>query len=252
MYLMFVDESGDPGMAGSPTRYFALSGLVVHELRWLEALDHLIAFRGRMRKTFGLKLREEIHAAHFITKPGALARIPKPDRLTILRHLADELARFDGMTVINVLVDKNRHAPTQDIFEVAWRTLIQRFENTTGHRNFNGPSNADERGMLFPDGQPSGQLNRLVRRMRRYNPVPSRISGYRDMPLRKVLEDPVYRDSANSLFIQAADLCAFLLYQSQQPNQYMRKSGGKNYFARLDPILCKVAAPADPQGIVRL
>lgn len=252
MYLMFVDESGDPGMAGSPTRYFALSGLVVHELRWLEALDHLVGFRRRMRNTFGLKLREEIHAAHFITKPGDLARIRKSDRLTILRHLADELARFEGFSIINVLVDKQCHTPDQDIFELAWRTLIQRFENTTGHRNFNGPSNADERGMVFPDGQPSGQLNKLVRRMRRYNPIPSRISGYRDMPLKRVLEDPVYRDSANSLFIQAADLCAFLLYQSQEPNQYMRKTGGRNYFSRLDQILCKVAATGDAQGIVRL
>lgn len=252
MYLMFVDESGDPGIVGSPTRYFALSGLVVHELRWLEALDHFVAFRARMRQAFGLKLREEIHAAHFITKPGGLARIRKSDRLSILRHLSDEIARFDGFSVINVLVDKTQHEADDDIFEIAWRGLIQRFENTTGYRNFNGPSNADERGMLFPDGQPSGQLNKLVRRMRRYNPIPSRYTNYRNMPLRRVLEDPSYRDSRNSLFIQAADLCAFLLYQSHEPNQYMRKSGGKNYFARLDPVLCKVAAPADPNGVVRL
>ena len=26
-----VDESGDPGMANSPTRWFILSGLVIHE-----------------------------------------------------------------------------------------------------------------------------------------------------------------------------------------------------------------------------
>jgi len=33
---MYVDESGDSGLPsdGSPTRYFCLSGLVVHELRW--------------------------------------------------------------------------------------------------------------------------------------------------------------------------------------------------------------------------
>lgn len=31
MYFMYVDESGDPGMLVSPTRYFVLSGLVVHE-----------------------------------------------------------------------------------------------------------------------------------------------------------------------------------------------------------------------------
>jgi hypothetical protein len=30
MYFMYVDESGDPGLVGSPTRYFTLSGLVIH------------------------------------------------------------------------------------------------------------------------------------------------------------------------------------------------------------------------------
>ena len=29
---MYVDESGDVGLVGSPTRYFVLVGLVVHEL----------------------------------------------------------------------------------------------------------------------------------------------------------------------------------------------------------------------------
>lgn len=33
MYLMYVDESGDSGLLGSPTRYFVVSGIVLHELR---------------------------------------------------------------------------------------------------------------------------------------------------------------------------------------------------------------------------
>ncbi len=45
MYLMYVDESGDIGLTGSPTRYFVLTGLVLHELRWRQTLDELIAFR---------------------------------------------------------------------------------------------------------------------------------------------------------------------------------------------------------------
>jgi hypothetical protein len=28
MFLMYVDESGDPGLINSPTRYYVLSGLV--------------------------------------------------------------------------------------------------------------------------------------------------------------------------------------------------------------------------------
>jgi len=104
MYLMYVDESGDVGMVNSPTRYFVLTGLVVHELRWQNYLDQLIAFRRRMRVSFGLRLRDEIHASAFINRPGALVRIPKNERLTILRMLADELAQMTDLNVINVIV----------------------------------------------------------------------------------------------------------------------------------------------------
>jgi len=52
MYLMYVDESGDIGLTGSPTRYFVLTGLVLHELRWRQTLDGLIAFRREQKNRF--------------------------------------------------------------------------------------------------------------------------------------------------------------------------------------------------------
>ena len=130
---------------------------------------------------------------------------------------------------------------------------MQRFENTLSNRNFKGPANPDERGMLFPDRTDDRKLVLLLRRMRRYNPVPSQFGpGYRNLAVANVIEDPSFRDSAHSHFIQAADLAAFLLYQRQAPNAYMRRKSGSNYFRRLDPLVCKVASPRDPEGIVRL
>jgi hypothetical protein len=51
------------GLVNSPTRYFVLTGLVVHELRWRTYLDRLVAFRRQIRQEYGLRLREELHAA---------------------------------------------------------------------------------------------------------------------------------------------------------------------------------------------
>jgi len=79
MYLMYVDESGDSGIANSPTKYFILSGMVFHELRWRLLLDDLITFRRHLRTTKGLKLREEIHSRDFINSPGPLVRIKRHD-----------------------------------------------------------------------------------------------------------------------------------------------------------------------------
>ncbi len=255
MYLMYVDESGDPGLGNSPVRYFTLSGLILHELRWAACLEELIAFRRELKALFGLKLREEIHAGHMLAKPGELARIPKHQRLEILRRYADKLAALDAITVINVVVDKQGKPPAYRVFDMAWQALIQRFENGLTRGTLPGPRQGDERGMLFPDRTDEKQLRLLLRRMRAYNPVPSQAAfggGYRNLQLRYIIEDASHRDSDSSYFIQSADLCAFLLYQHFAPNAYMKAKSGQNYFKRLDPISYKPASFKRPDGIVLL
>jgi hypothetical protein len=255
MYLMYVDESGDCGMAKIQTEYFVLTGVVVHETYWRAYLDQFVDFRKRMRDKFKLPLQQELHAAHMLTRPGDLFSIKKNDRLAIIRHFADELASMTEFRVISVVVDKKGKATEYDVFGNAWRALLQRFENTLSHRNFPGAAPSKERGMVFPDHTDDKKLVRLTRKLRRYNPVPS-VPGmpttFRNLPLGAIVEDPNFRDSRDSLFVQAADLCACLLYQHLKPCAYMRKKGGQNYFHRLEPILCKVASKTDPLGIVRL
>lgn len=252
MYLMYVDESGDPGMVNSPSRYFVLAGVVVHERAWRATLEALVAFRLRIRDHFELKLREEVHAALFVRGSEDLKRIAKHDRLAILRHYADQLASLPAVDLIHIVVDKQGKPAEYDPFEKAWQALIQRFENTIAFQNFRGPAGTQERGMVFADGDPQKKLTQLLRRMRRHNPVPNQQGGYRSLELTRVLEDPIYRDSRHSLMIQSADLCAYLLYQRLAPNGYMRRKGGNHYFDRLAPILCRAASAQDPEGIVRL
>lgn len=255
MYLMYVDESGDCGIEGSPSRYFVLTGLVVHELRWQDTLDALVEFRQQLKAKYGLRLREELHAAQLITRPGDLIRIGRHDRLAIIRGFADLLASLPDLSLINIIIDKQNKCPDYDVFTMAWRALVQRFHNTLAHRNFSGPANADDRGMLFPDHTDDKKLMLLLRQMRRYNPIPHQAAygtGYRNLTMTHVVEDPSFRDSAHSYFIQAADVVAYLVYQSFAPNSYMRKKGGHNYYQRIEPIYCKVASPRHPMGFVLL
>lgn len=252
---MYVDESGDTGIVDSPTEFFVLSGLVMHELRWRDCVSRIYDFRKRIRDKFGLRIREEIHASHMISRPGELRRIRKNDRLAILRHFVDEITKLPDVSVINVVVDKRAKDLEVDVFSVAWRALIQRFENTVSHRNFPGPANPDDRGMIFPDETNQKKLRGLVRKMRYYNPVPNAASyggGFRNLQLQYTIEDPNLRVSHDSFLIQAADTIAYFLHQREKPCTYVRKSGAYKYFDRLDPVLCKVASRADTLGVVRL
>lgn len=247
---MYVDESGDPGLINSPTRYFVLSGVVVHELKWREFLDRIIVFRKRMRNSYGLKARDEIHAAEWLRKREPVY-LSKNDRYAIIRHFAAEIASFDFISVTNIVVDKQGKPAGFDTFDAAWRTLFQRFSNTLDHRNFPGAANPQDMGIVFCDDTNGNQLNRIIRRMSVYNPVPNRGGvGYRNLPMRNLLEDANMRNSADNYLIQVADLCAYLLYQNLDPSSYIKRKGGKNLFNRLIPILNTKASISRTDGVV--
>jgi hypothetical protein len=253
MYFIYVDESGDVGLNASPSNYFILSGIVVHELSWHDTLEKIIDFRQQMKSKYKLKLREEIHAGAFFQRSGGYGHILKSHRLRIIRDALDFQATLAGFNIINIVVSKSGKSASYDVFNNAWQALTQRFENTLNRRNFPGPANAQDKGMLIVDRTDEKKLRMLSRRMRKYNPVPDRGgSGFRTLPIKSVVEDPVHRDSIHSYFIQLADVNSYSLLQKLKPNAYFKKKSARNYFDRLDPVLCKVASTTNPQGIVML
>lgn len=254
MFLMYVDESGDSGQisSGSPTDYFILSAIVIHELRWRDVLESLTEFRRYLSKTRGLKLREEIHSADFINKPGDLVRIPKNDRLDILKKCMDWLNSQPYVNVMSVAVDKN--GKQNDIFEQAWNALLTRFDNSISHNNFSGPHNPDERGVVLSDNTEGTKLRALMRKMRHYNPIPNNSSfsgGYRNIKLNLVIEDPVFRDSKHSFLHQMTDVLAYCVRQKFEPNSYMKRKGGHNFWKRVSDVSVLVISPSN-NGILEL
>jgi hypothetical protein len=255
MYLMYIDESGDPGIhENSPTRYFIMSSIVFHELRWRDLLDNLVDFRRHLRNTKNLKLRDEIHSTDFINSPGELKRIKRHDRVDVMKQCIDWVASNSEISVTTVCIDKHNRRSTDDVFEFAWTLLIQRFENTMRNKNFPGPANPDDRGIIFPDNTDGKKLQGLLRKLRRFNPVPNDTSyftgGYRNMNIQYVIEDPLLKDSRNSFFNQIVDVIAYSARQIYEPNNYMKKKGGHNFYKRLDPVINKAATAKHPLGIV--
>ncbi|MBF0479971.1 MAG: DUF3800 domain-containing protein [Candidatus Omnitrophica bacterium] len=251
MYILYVDESGDSGLQDTPTEYYILSGFVVHELRWHQILDSIIQFRKVIKTRYGLKLREEIHSANFIHRPGELSRIPKSLRLRLLRDVLDFEATLPDVNVLSVVVKKQGKPAGTDVVDMAWTTLIQRFHNTISSRNFSGPKNPDDLGIIIADQTDEKKLMRILRRMRRYNPVPSRIQAEsRNILIDTIVEDVVHRNSAHSYFIQLTDVNAYFVMQKYKACKYIKKQGGVNYYERLNPVLCKQVSRSNDWGIV--
>lgn len=217
-------------------------------------MESLVGFRRMLRETKGLKIREEIHSSDFINSPGDLKRIKRNDRVDILKKCIDWLNEQSGLNVFSVAVNKD--GKSKDIFELAWNTLFTRFENTMEKKNFNGPQNADDRGIVLSDNTDGGKLTKLLRKMRHYNPIPNRsdlyFGGYRDKKIQFIIEDPVFRDSANSLVHQMSDVVAYCARQIYEPNNYMKKKGGNNFYHRLEKVSTKVVTTSNSLGIVEL
>lgn len=251
---MYVDESGDIGTKGSNNQFFCLCGLIVHELRWFQILNSFLELKRYLRQTTSLKVREEIHASHFINKPGDLFRIKRNIRLDILRQVINWASSQEDLSVIGIVCDKSKRIETNDVFEITWNRLIQRFENTISRNNFNGPRNPDERGIILPDNTDGEKLIKLTRKMRRFNPIPSQFgeNQTRRLELTSIIEDPFLKDSEHSFFLQICDVIAYFLRQMYEPNSYIKKKGVKNYYQRLEPILMKKASTKHHLGIVEI
>jgi hypothetical protein len=92
-----------------------------------------------------------------------------------------------------------------------------------------------------------------------YNPIRSRYGTWPDgsltknMPITRILEDIVFRDSKDSMFIQLADFCAYALFRSEYPLPSKSKYGLDTAFSLLHPICIREAYKADPKklGIIR-
>ncbi|WP_236979319.1 DUF3800 domain-containing protein [Membranihabitans maritimus] len=254
MYLMYVDESGDVGLNNSPTSYFILSAIVLHELRWKNTLSGLVDFRRMLRDTKGLKLREEIHANEFINKPGDLKRIKRNDRLDILKKCIDWINSQQHLNVYSVVI--NKAGRTDDIFELAWNTLVMRFENTIRNNNFSGPQNPDDRGMILSDNTEGEKLRKLIRKMRHFNTIPNiqqfYAGGYRNIKLEYIIEDPIFRDSQHSFIHQMNDVIAYCVRQKYEPNNYMKKKGGHNFYKRLNNVTTRAVSRSNDLGIVEI
>ena len=73
MYLAYPDESGDSGVERSPTRFFVLNCILIHESHWLEVLESFVDLIRHLRTDHKLPFREEIKAP-FVRRSGGAIR----------------------------------------------------------------------------------------------------------------------------------------------------------------------------------
>lgn len=116
----------------------------------------------------------------------------------------------------------------------------------------------DACGILVIDEGNEKKLVSIVRTMKKANTIPDSISKYgfnnqtRDLPISRIIEDPLFKQSSGSYMIQLADFLAYGLLRHERPVANTHPTV-QDAFTILDKCLIKNAFSKDPKkkGIIR-
>lgn len=258
MYMIYVDESGNPGCSGT-SQYFILSGLILSSSDWNDCFARIRDLRRYLKEEYHFPIRAELHAAALVdTRIGGRYERALGGRKTRMCLYEDVMRLMPGIfpngKTFSVHIDKN--AANQSGFKrsnylsLAWDFLLNRYHSYLRKTWKNSV------GIVISDHSATATITSQLRKMRVYNPLPSRYSprGYYNEPLHTIIEDPVFRDSEASYMIQMADFIAHSLYRKLYVKGSYRRYNLHRYFDYLQPICLKEATARDPDnmGIVHV
>ncbi len=248
MYLFYIDESGNPGK----TKLYSAIG--IPSQTWQSALNSMVASRRLLNSVYGISPRKEFHATKLLNGRGNYSdthKLTEDEQLTIVDYLFGVLVNLSGIKILNAYGPDYNSMLTLEYLLNRINTLME-FEK--------------EDAKLFFDEGNEKKIIALSRKMRRYNPIPSSSpngwgkdeefvsnSGYsyKNMPAIHIIEDPDFRQSSDSYFIQLADLVAYAIYRKEEPTPKFINNGFSSFYKKLESVFVKKASKKDPYGIIR-
>lgn len=248
MYLAYFDESGDTGKFPGGTQLFVLACILMPADKWVPAFEEVIRWRRGLKNRFGLPVRAEIKANYLVGARGSIASLGlRPDqRGDIYREGLELVGRLDAK-VFAIAINKSALIPgtRTDPLDTAWQYALQRVEKLTS---------ASEPVMVIHDDGERDRVRAIARKARRAAFAGSAFGGgIRSAPLVGLLDDPVARNSAESYFIQLADLVAYCAFRAALPSASRTKVVDGSTWGSLGTSLYREATslrPGPAPGIV--
>jgi hypothetical protein len=196
---------------------YTLGCILVPASDWPGVFDDLIDFRRFLFRKFNLPVRAEIKANFLLSNKGVFRRLRLSEtaRYAIYRQSL-RLQEKLGLNAFAVVIDKDRlyaRDPALNPRDVAWEYLLQRIERLTTKKPL-GPTYA----MVVHDEGEGAVVRKLARRARRIGTAGSAFgTGSLKVPLVRLVDDPVTRNSTQSYLVQFADLDAYAAFRRLYP-----------------------------------
>lgn len=245
MHLFYVDESYDQTK-------FVMSALCMEDVAWRSNFDATKKFRQDLKASFGIKTSRELHATRFIRDCSdeiSTQKLSLAQRRAVFEEALKHLASLN-LTTFNICLDVGQWGSTTAAHRIAIERLANRVQATMRSLKSNA--------IVFFDEGKEREIRKLVRKMGAFNPIPSAYGTWPDgsqsksIVLDRVLEDPIFKDSQASYFLQLVDFAAFTLLKAEvPPTPHIGRFGYNQLFPILHPVCFKGASRKDPWGIVR-
>lgn len=276
--VAYVDESHNDEL-------FCLSAIVIRDKDWREAFELYKKMRVHLRESFGIRPHAELHSQKLVSGRGrnfSTRTLGKWERSRVFASMLCTVASIPDVWLFNVALSKrgrkdpqldawdrllnrlNRTAEHHELLERAlWTGVLKQIANTVDAKVHKQLSNRldsfQPRFVIFSDEGREHEITRVFRKMHVFNPIPSQIGIWEDgnwsknITLSRIVDDPVFRKSDESGFLQLVDAVAFaLLKREVRPTENIAKYGIEKMFDKYLAKACyKKACRKDPLGIVR-
>jgi hypothetical protein len=250
MFFCYIDESGDCGiydpnnLEKSGSIYFILAGTIISSNQWKYTLDAIKSFRKRIAKDAYLPYHIEFHCAELIDphKTKEYTQIKVEERWELISEFAYSIGQFQSINLIAIVIDKMKSTlPPENYLKAGITELYKAFDEFLKIQNQNG--------IVFFDRANEKQINTQVRRL-----LGTGFSGEKiqETSINRVIEDPIFRISSDSMFIQLSDVVAYTLKEHEFPKGSRKKFNADKIFPKHLKAKCFKASNGDELGIIRL
>lgn len=240
-FFIYIDDSSEDGK-------HIFSAVAVPTKNWKKSNDLLFDWRKKLKADHGIPTSVELHAHQFISGRGskgtlrALSRHKRSQLFHYTFHIVEWMANNEhGTRIFNVCMNDQ---------DKAFEYLLNRINRTMGAWG--------SYAYLICDEGKEKHYTKMVRRMKVFNHIPSRIGIWKDVgtstkniPLDRIIEDPAFKGSHTSHLIQLADFIAYGLLRRELPTPKAKRYGINKSFEQLDNALVKACNPRDKFGIIR-
>jgi hypothetical protein len=237
MHFVYIDDSRDEELC-------CFSALVIPAQEWRACFERVREFRRELKRSDGIFVYKELHAWKFVSGRGRVSdrTVTKHRRSEIFRETLALTASLPGVRLLNAAFAANDD-------ERAFEFLANRVNRAA--------QDWGSQALLICDEGKEATYTRLIRRMGVFNPIPSMLGAWpegtstRNIPVARILEDPVFKPSQKSYFIQLVDFCAYALLRRERPIPSRTRYGIDQGFSLLGPLLHRQATQYDAEGILR-